>query len=80
MPHFKHTLQKPLFILFTLVAVCATSLMVAAAPSVPCQSPGNFRRIPGYRLYQGSYLRFVTADFNRDGKLDIAALGLELQV
>ncbi|HEY0545083.1 MAG TPA: VCBS repeat-containing protein [Pyrinomonadaceae bacterium] len=77
MPHFKHTLKTPLFILFTLVAVCATSLMVSAAPSVPCQSPGNFRRIPGYYLYESSYLRFITQDFNGDGKLDMAGLGLE---
>jgi hypothetical protein len=76
MPRFNHKLKTLFFIALTLVVAGSTKLAISAAPSVPCQTPGNFRRIPGYYLSTQNvdYLHFVTADFNGDSKLDMAGL------
>ncbi|MBV9958187.1 MAG: VCBS repeat-containing protein [Acidobacteria bacterium] len=74
MHHFHHTLRLVLLLAFALGIAGSLTMPISAAPSVPCQTPGNFRRIPGYMLTSISYEKFITQDFNGDGKVDVAGL------
>jgi hypothetical protein len=78
MPRLNQKFRSLYLIILMLLVVGSINFAapVKASPSVPCQSPGGFRRIPGYFIsaQNASYIEVVTGDFNSDGNLDMAAL------